>query len=131
MSFVDNGVVGYCSPLIITVAFNSICYGMELKHVKGTTALRLKKTGLDTHIAARFVNRPLAKELFVAREEALSSIASAGGATTCFGMVCGLIAQAAEAHNGRGRPGLGDETNLSGFQARWRDSRVYYRAFPA
>ena len=67
-----------------------MCYGMELKHVKGTTALRLKKAGLDTHIATEFVNHPLSKALFVAREEALSSIASAGGAATCFGKWCAV-----------------------------------------
>ena len=68
----------------------SICYGMELHHVKGTTALRLKKAGLDTHLATRFVNHPLTKALFEAREEALNLIARAGGATTCFGKWCAV-----------------------------------------
>jgi hypothetical protein len=70
--------------------FYSICYGMELKHVRGTTALRLEKAGLDTHIANSFVNHPLTKTLFEAREEALKSIAKAGGATTCFGKCCAV-----------------------------------------
>jgi len=68
----------------------SICYGMELRHVKGTTALRLKKAGLDTHIATNFVNHPLMIALFEAREEALRSIAMAGGATTCFDKWCAV-----------------------------------------
>ena len=68
----------------------SICYGMELRHVKGTTALRLKKAGLDTHIAAKFVTQPLIQELLAAREEALDSIAKAGGARTCFDKWCAV-----------------------------------------
>jgi hypothetical protein len=71
-------------------ALYSICYGMELRHVKGTTALRLKKAGLDTHIATDFVNHPLMKALFEAREEALRSIAKAGGARTCFAKWCAV-----------------------------------------
>jgi hypothetical protein len=74
----------------IKPALYSICYGMELNHVKGTTALRLKKAGLDTHIATRFVNHPLQQALFVAREQALQSIVGAGGATTCFGKWCAV-----------------------------------------
>jgi hypothetical protein len=74
----------------IKPALYSICYGMELNHVKGTTALRLKKAGLDTHIATDFVNHPLMKALFEAREEALRSIAKARGARTCFDKWCAV-----------------------------------------
>jgi hypothetical protein len=74
----------------IKPALYSICYGMDLRHVKGTTALRLTKAGLDKHIATRFVNHPLVQALLKAREEALNSIARAGGAMTCFGKRCAV-----------------------------------------
>jgi hypothetical protein len=76
----------------------SICYGMELNHVKGTTALRLTKAGLDKHIATRFVNHPLLQALLVAREAALKSIATAGGAMTCFGKWCSISASRQPRH---------------------------------
>jgi hypothetical protein len=103
---------------------------MELNHVKGTTALRLKKAGLDTHIATRFVNHPLQQALFVAREEALQQLQVRAEPLHALVSVCGLVAQTATGYIGRNRAGSGNEANLSGFQARWRHSRVYYRSFP-
>jgi hypothetical protein len=66
----------------------AVCYGMERHRIPGTTALRLKKVGLDTHYAARFVNHRLIQALLVAREEAWRVIEQECGATTCYGKEC-------------------------------------------